>query len=92
MNERKTLDDERQKSGLDTRTFSIYWTLKRAEIHNAETMANEIETAFKRFANYQSSADELRQLKAEIYKSLLREAKGKKMLEIAEEIFRATRT
>ena len=92
MDERKALDDERQKSGLDPRTFAIYWTLKRAEIPNSEAMATEIETAFKRFANYQSSADELRQLKAEIYKSLLREAKGKKMLEVADEIFRATRT
>ena len=55
-------------------------------------MAAEIETAFKRFQNYQSNADELRQLKAEIYKSLLREAKGKKMHDLAEEILRATRT
>jgi type I restriction enzyme R subunit len=92
MDERKALDDERRKSGLDPRTFSIYWVLKRAEIPNATLMAAEIEAAFKRFGNYESNADELRQLKAEIYKSLMREAKGKKMLDLAEEILRATRS
>jgi hypothetical protein len=92
MDERKALDDERQMSGLDQRTFAIFWTLRRGGIQTAEAMASEIETAFKRFQNYQSNADELRQLKAEIYRSLLREAKGKKMLDLAEEILRATRT
>jgi type I restriction enzyme R subunit len=92
MDERKALDEEREKSGLDQRTFAIFWTLRRAGVQTAPAMAAEIETAFKRFPNYQSNADELRQLKAEIYKSLLREAKGKRMLDLAEEILRATRT
>lgn len=91
MEERKALDLERQKSGLDARTFAIYWAVKRAEVANAKAMAEEVEAAFKRFANYASNSDELRQLKAEIYKSLLREVKGKKMLDLAEEILRAAR-
>ena len=88
MVERKSLDEERDQSGLDPRTFSIYWVLKLAAISKPREMAIEIDASFRRFANYQSSADELRQLKAEIYKSLLREAKGKKCLRSRMEILR----
>ena len=92
MDERRRLDEEREKSGLDERTFSIFWVLKRTGVSGAQEMAEEINTAFARFPNYRSSAEDLRQLKAEIYKSLLRAVRGEQMLAIAEEVLRGART
>ena len=47
---------------------------------------------FARFPNFHSNPDELRQLKAELYKVLLPVAQGKQMVEIAERLLKvATR-
>jgi type I restriction enzyme R subunit len=89
MDERKALDDEREKSGLDPQTFAIYWALRRGGIADAERIAKEIHEAYRRFPNAYANADEMRQLKAEIYKSLLREVKAQQMLRLAEEVLRA---
>jgi type I restriction enzyme R subunit len=87
--ERKALDAERTASGLDDRTFSIYWVLKREKLREPEVLAREIEDGFRRFPNFAVNADELRQAKAEIYKALLRQVQGQRMLSMAEEILRA---
>jgi len=44
---------------------------------------------FARFPNFARSADELRQLKAEIYKTLLKEVSGKRMVELGDRIIGA---
>lgn len=89
MDERRALDEERRRSGLDERTFAVYWVLKRERLAEPEKLAQEIDDGFKRFPNFQANADELRQAKAEIYKALLREVKGQRMLGLADEILRA---
>jgi type I restriction enzyme, R subunit len=89
MDERRALDDERRDSGLDERTFAIYWALKREQLAEPEKLAREIEDGLKRFPNFQVNADELRQTKAEIYKALLRQVNGQKMLTLADDILRA---
>jgi type I restriction enzyme R subunit len=92
MGERRALDDERRQSGLADRPFAIYWVLKREQVGEPEKLAKEIEEGLQRFPNFQVSSDELRQVKAEIYKALLRQVKGQQMLTLAEEILRAVQT
>ena len=91
MDERKTLEEERRRSGMTSGVFSTYWTLHRENISDAKQIANEIEEGFKRFSNFESNADELRQLKAELYKALLRSVSGKRMIDLAEQILKVRR-
>ncbi len=90
MDEKRRMEDLRKSSGLDSETFASFWILGKEKIENADSVANEISGAFARFENYASNSDELRQLKAEIYKVLLPIVGGKRMLTIADQIL-ATR-
>ncbi|MDP2325595.1 MAG: hypothetical protein Q8N51_16430, partial [Gammaproteobacteria bacterium] len=91
MEERQTLDQERANSGLDDQAFAVFWVLKRERLPNPEKLAREIDDGLRRFPNFSVNADELRQAKAEIYKTLLREVQGQRMLALAEDILRAVR-
>ncbi|MBU0766236.1 HsdR family type I site-specific deoxyribonuclease [Patescibacteria group bacterium] len=86
MRERIDAEKERQKTGLDANSFTIYWLLKQEGIREPIVLAKEIESAYQRFKNYRSNSDELRQLKAEIYKVLLKVVDGKRMVEVADQI------
>lgn len=101
----KTLDDleelarqrieagkARKESGLDLNTFTIFWILKQEGLGENQPLAEEIEKSFRTFPNYKHHPEEMRQLKADIYKSLLKEVDGKKMVEIADKILKMTRT
>ena len=55
----------------------------------AKALAVEIEVAYARFPNAADNADEHRQLKADIYKTLLRVVSGKKMIDLADRIMAA---
>lgn len=79
-------DAERQKLGLDEGTFAIYWTLDKEQVKNARELAQEVASVFARFPDFSRNADELRELKAEIYKSLLKEVTGKRMVDIGDRI------
>lgn len=87
--EQRKAQDERTKLGMDAPTFGVYWLLQEAKLPGARELAVEIDTIFDRFPNYSRSADELRQLKAEIYKALLKEISGKKMVELGDNIIKA---
>jgi len=86
MKEKRALEDERKRTGFDAHTFAIYWTLRRMEIPQPDSLAVEVIGAFGRFPNYESNTDEMRQLKAEIYKILLPVVGGKRMIPLAEQI------
>src|ERR1041385_4891406 len=86
MEEKRALDEERKRKGFDPHTFAIYWILRSAEVEEPESLATEICSAFSRFPNYESNTDEMRQLKAEIYKILLPVVGGKRMIPLAEKI------
>jgi type I restriction enzyme R subunit len=88
MEEKIKAEKARKESGLDPDTFEVFWFLQQQEIPNATLLAKEISAVYGRFPNFASKADEQRQLKAEIYKSLLREVSGKRMVEIGEELLR----
>lgn len=87
--ERAKAEEERTKLGLDTPTFGVYWLLAQEKVARARELAVEINPIFARFPNYGRSADEMRQLKAEIYKALLKEISGKRMVELGDRIIAA---
>src|SRR5204863_9532451 len=79
-------EQERTKLGLDAPTFGVYWLLEQAGVTGTRELAIEINAVFARFPNHTRSADEMRQLKAEIYKALLKEISGKRMVELGDRI------
>jgi hypothetical protein len=91
MREKIDAEKEREQTGLDTNTFTIYWLLKQEGLRDPVELAKEIDGAYKRFPNYRKNSDELRQLKAEMYKSLLRVADGKRMVDLSEQVLRLER-
>lgn len=84
--EQQQAQEERAKLGMDAPTFGVYWLLHEAKVAGAKDLAVEIDALFERFPNYARSADEMRQLKAEIYKALLKEVSGKRMVELGDRI------
>ncbi|HZS17811.1 MAG TPA: HsdR family type I site-specific deoxyribonuclease [Candidatus Udaeobacter sp.] len=90
--ERIDAEKEREKAGLDADTFTIYWELKREGLGDAAEFAKTIKTLFDRFPNHRFNADELRQLKAEIYKLLLNVVRGKRMVALTEKLLNLVRS
>jgi len=62
---------EQAEKGMDTNTFTIFWVLKHEKIVNPESVAYSINSIFTRFPNYNYNIEEMRQLKAELYRILL---------------------
>jgi type I restriction enzyme R subunit len=91
MKERLDAEKARRESGLDPDTFEIFWFLQQEKLPDVIMLAKEINAVYTRFPNFASNADEQRQLKAEIYKSLLRVVSGKRMVDIGEELLRIKR-
>ena len=81
-------EQARKDSGLDDATFTLYWELKRHIYKDPQKLAILLAEPFKRFSNFDSNAEEMRQLKAEIYKVLLPVVQGKKMVEIADRLIK----
>src|SRR5207247_7213112 len=69
--ERIEAEEERRQTGLDADSFTIYWELKREGVEDTKALAKNVKAVFDRFPDYRYNAEELRQLKAEIYKLLL---------------------
>jgi len=84
--ERIDAEKEREQAGLDADTFTIYWELKREGVGDPKTLAKNLKALFDRFPNHRHNAEELRQLKAEIYKVLLPALDGKKMVALTEKL------
>lgn len=91
MREKLEAEKARKETGLNTNTFAIYWLLRQQELQEAMPLAKEISATYDRFPNFTSNADEFRQLKAEIYKALLRVVSGKRMVDITEQILKLRR-
>ncbi len=65
-----------QASGLSSRAFAVYWTLKGDETLrsfdiSAEQLAREAETLLARFRNAASNSHERRRLRASLYRPLI---------------------
>jgi type I restriction enzyme R subunit len=88
VQERDQADAAREQLGLDPTTFAIYWHLQGDGLREPLLVAQEIMAAASRYPNFADSEDERRQLKAEIYRSLLRETSGGKMVTLGEAVLR----
>ena len=78
----------KKDSGLDDATFTLYWELKRHIYKDPKKLAISLAVPFNRFPNFDSNAEQMRQLKAELYKVLLPVVQGKKMVEIADRLIK----
>ena len=91
INEMVKARKEQEKTGFDKNTFAVYWTLKQEGIKNAKKHAPLINSVFMRFPNYKHNSDELRQLKAELYKLVLPFLGKDKMVSIVDELLKLKR-
>jgi type I restriction enzyme R subunit len=92
VGEREQADVEREKLGLDPATFAIYWHLQGDGIKDALPVANEIMTAAAKYPNHRDNDDERRQLKSEIYRSLVtRGTDGAQMVRLGDAVLRTLR-
>jgi type I restriction enzyme R subunit len=91
---RQKVEAEKMRTdlGLDVNTFSIYWVLSQSGVSDQQALAEELNAAFGRFPNHLHLTEEMRQLKAEIYKSLLKVVDGARMVEIADRILALKRS
>ncbi len=88
VKERSEADVARAQSGLDPTTFGIFWHLRGEGFADPRLAATEIMTALARYPNHRENEDERRQLKAEVYRSLMREVSGAKMLATGDAVMR----
>ncbi|PKN00329.1 MAG: deoxyribonuclease HsdR [Elusimicrobia bacterium HGW-Elusimicrobia-2] len=73
---------EQAEKGMDSNTFTIFWILKHEKINNPESVAYAVNSIFMRFPNYNFNIEEMRQLKAELYRILLSAVGKGKMFSI----------
>jgi len=78
----------KKDSGLDDATFTLFWELKRFLYKDPQKLAIQLAVPFTRFPNFDSNAEQMRQLKAELYKVLLPVVQGKKMVEVADRLIK----
>jgi type I restriction enzyme, R subunit len=79
---------EHERLGLDTRTFTVYWVLKQEGVALPEEVAASVASMLERYPNHRDNADELRRLKADLYKVLLQAGAKEKMVALADRILR----
>lgn len=84
--EKTEADRARKENGLDAGAFAAYWVLHRDFPTQAINLAREIGAMRARFPDAHRSPDEYRQMKAEIYKVLLRVVSGHQMVDLAEQM------
>lgn len=83
---------KQKESRFDINTFTIFWTLKQENIKEAEIHAQAINSVFLRFSNYNHNVEEMRQLKAELYKLLLPVVGKTGMIALVEKLLKISRT
>jgi len=71
MHEYLEAKKERERTGFDVNTFTLFWVLKQAGAGTPEVVAPNCDAAFRRYPNHRDNAAEERQLKAELYKLAL---------------------
>ncbi|MCG2726882.1 MAG: HsdR family type I site-specific deoxyribonuclease [Elusimicrobia bacterium] len=77
---------EKQEKGFDENTFAIYWVLKNEDVTDAEKLAMEINETIQKYPHYKDNSEEMRQLKADLYKILIVAAGKDKMVLIVKNI------
>ncbi len=86
LQERDDAAAEQLRLGMDDVGFGAYQLLRAEKIADAEGLAREITGALHRFPDFATSAEERRQLTAEIYRCLLGEVTGARMVALGDHI------
>lgn len=89
LREKADLERARRELGLDGPTFAVYSVLQARWPNEAAVLAREIAQMRERFPNADASAEEFRQLKGELYKTLLRVVSGAEMVRSGERVIEA---
>jgi type I restriction enzyme R subunit len=84
--EKAEAERARKESGLDGAAFAAYWVLHKEFPAQAVALAREVGAVRNRFPDAARNTDEFRQMKAEIYKVLLRVVGGHRMVDLADRI------
>lgn len=90
----REINEAREKQNemrFDINTFTIFWTLKQEKIREPEIHSQAINSVFMRFPNFNHNAEELRQLKAELYKLLLPVTGKDRMIVLVEKLIKINR-
>lgn len=79
---------EMRERGFDVRTFSLYWILRRASVTDAAKLALAAEAIFQRFPNHYANPEERRDLRADLYRLLLKKVAREKRAGVIDELLR----
>jgi type I restriction enzyme R subunit len=62
---------ERERTGFDINTFTLFWVLKQSGAKKADQVAPQVDAIFRKHPHYRDNVEEERKLKAEVYKVVL---------------------
>jgi type I restriction enzyme R subunit len=62
---------EREQTGFDINTFTLFWILKQSGATAADQLAPKLNALFEKYKHHRDNIGEERQLKAEMYKLIL---------------------
>lgn len=89
LEEYKRARKEKERSGLDDGAFGTFWLLRMEEVSDPERVAAEVTAAAGKYPNHAYSAEEMRRLKAELYRILLPRVGKERMVSLAERVIRS---
>lgn len=62
---------ERERTGFDINTFTLFWVLKQSGAQKPDEIAPKVDATFRKYPHYRDNVEEERKLKAEVYKLVL---------------------
>ncbi len=83
--------EEKKKKGLDEKVFSIYWLLKNENVPDSEIIAVKINEAIQKYSHYKDNSEQMRKLKADLYKIFIVAKAKDKMVDIVKNILGVNR-
>ncbi len=83
--------ENKKNLGMEKDVFLIYWLLSKYKLENSKTLASEIDSSFKKFQHFNSNSEELRQLKINLYRTLISLMDEEKMIKLTEVLIKSRR-
>ncbi len=80
VEEYQQAERSREETHLSPEAFAVYWYFKRQGVEGAEAVARKAAEAFEKYPHWQRAADQEREVKLELYKTLA----GKKVEQMVE--------
>lgn len=83
-------EEERKEKDLSPEGFAVYWLLHREGVENAQAVGRETAAAFEQYPHWQQSAEQEREVKKSLYKTLIN-AKVTSVVDVANRIMQMLR-